>query len=154
VIERFTGCAADLAKVVIGGMSCVLEPDFVYSVCMDEDRETIGQTEDRTLNTVCHALGLALYTAVPFANVWAPLILWLWKREGNPALDEHGKEVLNFQITMSIALIVAGVSMFLFVGFLLFPIVLIAHLVLTIMGTLEANKGRMYRYPMTLRLIK
>ncbi len=121
---------------------------------MDGDQQTIGQTEDRTLETVCHALGLALYTGVPFANVWAPLILWLWKREGNPGLDEQGKEVLNFQITMSMALIVSGLSMFLFVGFFLFPIVLIAHLVLTIIGTLEANKGRMYRYPMTLRLIK
>lgn len=61
---------------------------------------------------------------------------------------------MHFQITMSLALIVSGVSMFMFVGFLLFPIMLITHLVLTIIGTLEANKGRMYRYPMTLRLIK
>ena len=61
---------------------------------------------------------------------------------------------MHFQITMSAALIVSGVSMFMFVGFLLFPIMLITHPVLTITGTLEANKGRMYRYPMTLRLIK
>jgi hypothetical protein len=61
---------------------------------------------------------------------------------------------MHFQITMSAALIVSGVSMFMFVGFLLFPIMLITHPVLTIIGTLEANKGRMYRYPMTLRLIK
>lgn len=120
---------------------------------MNGDQENIVQPQDTTLQTVCHLLGLALYTAIPFANIWAPLILWLWKREGNPALDEHGKEVVNFQISMSIYLIVAGLSFFILIGIVLFPLMMLVHLILTIIGTIEANKGRMYRYPMTIRLI-
>lgn len=120
---------------------------------MNGDQETFAQPKDTTLQTVCHLLGLALYTGIPFGNVLGPLILWLWKREGNPDLDAHGKEVINFQISMAIYLILAGLSMFILIGLVLLPLMVIVHLVLTIMGTLEANKGRFYRYPMTIRLI-
>ena len=120
---------------------------------MNGDQNTIAQPQDTTLQTVCHLLGLALYTGIPFANIWAPLILWLWKREGNQALDEHGKEVMNFQISMSIYMIVAGILILVFIGIILLPLLALVHLVLTIIGTIEANKGRMYRYPMTIRLI-
>ena len=120
---------------------------------MNGNQETIVQPQDTTLPTICHVLGLALYAGIPFGNVWGPLILWLWKRDGNPALDEHGKEVLNFQISMSIYLVVAGLSIIVLVGFVLLPVVALVHVILTIIGTIEANKGRMYRYPMTIRFI-
>ena len=112
------------------------------------------QAQDRTLEVLCHILGLALFTGIPFANVIAPLILWLWKREHNPSVDEHGKESLNFQISMSIYAIAAGILMFVFIGFILLPIVLLTNLCLTIIAALEASKGAFYRYPFTIRFLK
>src|SRR5687767_1682602 len=96
-------------------------------------------TDDRTLPTVCHLLGLAGLTGIPLANVLAPLGLWLWKREGNPLLDAHGKEVLNFQISFSIYLALAALTFFIFIGFFVFSLVLLAHIILTVIGSVKAS---------------
>jgi uncharacterized Tic20 family protein len=114
----------------------------------------VDQTQDRTLVVLCHLLGLAGFTAVPFANVIAPLILWFWKKDGNPDVDAHGKEAINFQISVTIYAIVAGLTWFILIGIILLPAVLIAALVLTIMAALSASKGKFYRYPLTIRFLK
>jgi uncharacterized Tic20 family protein len=108
---------------------------------------------DRTYEVLCHLLGLALFSGIPFANVVAPLCLWLWKRETQPGVEICGKEAVNFQLSMTVYTIVAGLSMFVLIGFLLLPIVLLLNLILTIIAALEASKGRFYRYPLTIRLI-
>src|SRR3954471_12256356 len=114
----------------------------------------IEQKQDRTLVVLCHLLGLAGFTAIPFANVLAPLFFWLWEKEGNPEVDAHGKEALNFQISVTIYAIIAGWSWLILIGIILFPIVLIGALVLTIIGSVEASKGKLYRYPLTIRFLK
>lgn len=121
---------------------------------MDDQQTTIVQPQDRTLEVLCHLLGLALWTGIPFANVLAPLFLWLWKREGNPSVDEHGKEAINFQISIAIYTLASAALMLVFIGILFLPIVLLMHLVLTIVAALEANKGLVYRYPLTIRFLK
>lgn len=111
------------------------------------------QSPDRSLPVLCHVLALAGLSGIPFANVLAPLLFWLWKRDVDPAVDEHGKESLNFQLSMTIYTIVAAVSIFVLVGFVLLPLVLVANLVLIIMASLEASKGRFFRYPVTIRFL-
>lgn len=91
---------------------------------------------------------------VPFGNVLGPLIIWQIKKAEMPFVDDQGKEALNFQITVLIALIACFVLMFVVIGMLLMPIVGIAALVFTIIGGIKANNGETYRYPFTLRLVK
>ena len=110
--------------------------------------------QDRTYEVLCHLLGLAGLTAIPFANVIAPLCLWLWKREGNPSVDAHGKEAVNFQISMAIYAIIAGFSILLVIGFILLPAVILTQIILTIVAALQASKGNFYRYPLTIRFLK
>jgi|SRR3954463_4100210 uncharacterized Tic20 family protein len=114
----------------------------------------IEQKQDRTLVVLCHLLGLAGFTAIPFANVLAPLFFWFWKKEGNPEVDAHGKEAINFQISVTIYAIIAGLSWLILIGIILLPVVLIGALVLVIIASLEASKGRFYRYPLTIRFLK
>ena len=121
---------------------------------MDQDPNTMVQPQDRTIEVLCHLLGLALWTGIPFANVLAPLFLWLWKRDGNPSVDEHGKEAINFQLSIAIYSFLSALLIFVLVGIVLLPIVLILHLVLTIVAGLEASKGVVYRYPLTIRFLK
>jgi uncharacterized Tic20 family protein len=35
-------------------------------------------------------------------HLLAPLIVWLMKRDESPEIDAHGKEAVNFQISMLI----------------------------------------------------
>lgn len=92
---------------------------------------------------------------VPFiGHVLGPLVIWLVKRETMPFVNDQGKEALNFQITATIGLVVAGLLVFLFIGFILLPLVGLADVIFTILAAVKANEGVAYRYPVTLRLIK
>lgn len=83
-----------------------------------------------------------------------PLIIWLIKKDESPFVDDQGKEALNFQITMAIAYIVGAVLMAICVGYLIYAAAFVVSLVFGILGGIEANKGKAYRYPFALRLVK
>ena len=110
--------------------------------------------DDRTWAALCHFMALAGFVGVPFGNVLGPLIFWIVKKEESPSVDEHGKESLNFQISMTIYTIVAGLSLFVLIGVALLPAVLVLNLVLTIIAGVKASNGEPYRYPLSIRFIK
>jgi uncharacterized protein len=87
-------------------------------------------------------------------SILGPLIIWQIKKAEMPFVDDQGKEALNFQITVFLAVILCIVLMVVFIGILLLPIVGIAALIFTIIGGLKANAGETYRYPFAIRLIK
>src|SRR4051812_14957513 len=108
---------------------------------MNEPLSGYPVATDHTLETLCHLLGLVLLTAIPFGNVIAPLVLWLWKRDKNPGVDLHGKEAVNFQLSMSIYTLLAGLSMFFLVGFVLLPAIIVTNLVLIVIASVKASRG-------------
>ena len=108
----------------------------------------------RTWNVLCHATALAGFF-VPWAgHILGPLIVWLAKRGDSPEIDEHGKESLNFQISMLIYNVIAGLLCLVLVGFIILAILHILNLVLVIVASIQASEGKFYRYPITIRLIK
>jgi uncharacterized Tic20 family protein len=117
--------------------------------------ETSTSSRDvRTWNVLCHATALAGFF-VPWAgHILGPLIVWLAKRADSPEIDEHGKESLNFQISMLIYNVIAGVLCLVLIGFIILAILHILNLVLVIVASIQASEGKFYRYPMTIRLIK
>ena len=110
--------------------------------------------EEQNWAMICHLAALAGFI-IPFGNLLGPLIVWLIKRAEMPLVDVHGKESLNFQITVSIAAIISWVLVFILIGFVLLAIVAIGALILTIMAAIKVSNGQLdYRYPFALRLLK
>ena len=108
----------------------------------------------RTWTVLCHASALVGFF-VPWAgHILGPLIVWLVKRGDSPEIDEHGKESLNFQISMLIYNLIAGVLCLVLIGFVILGILHILNLVLVIVASIQASEGKLYRYPITIRLIK
>ena len=110
---------------------------------------------------LCHASALLGFFAPVAGHVLGPLIVWLVKRDESAEIDAHGKESLNFQISMfiytSVLSVVCFILMFVLIGFLLLPlfaIIFLADIVLVIIASLKASEGTLYRYPLTIRLIK
>jgi uncharacterized Tic20 family protein len=103
--------------------------------------------DDRTMAMLCHLLAIVL-------GFIGPLIIWLIKKEDSPFVDDQGKEALNFQLTILIAVAVSFALMFVCIGFILLPAVGILDLVFCIIAGLKANNGEAYRYPMNIRFIK
>ena len=87
-------------------------------------------------------------------GVIGPLLIWLIKKDDHPFIDDQGKESLNFQITILIAVLVCGVLLCAGIGFVLLPIVAIYNIVFIIIAAIKANEGEDFRYPITLRLFK
>lgn len=99
-------------------------------------------------------MAMLIYILSIFTGWVGPLIIWLIKKDASPFVNDQGKEVLNFQITFFVAYIVCALLMFVVIGCVLLPILMIAAIVFSIMGALAASKGTAYRFPFNIRLIK
>ncbi|MFK3649103.1 DUF4870 domain-containing protein [Lysobacter enzymogenes] len=109
--------------------------------------------DEKTWGMLAH-LSTLVGLIVPFGTILGPLVVWLIKKDTMPFVADQGKEALNFNITVIIAMIIGGILTLVLIGVLVMIVVGIAWLVLTIMAALAANKGETYRYPFTLRLVK
>lgn len=105
--------------------------------------------DSRTMAMLTHLLGI-------FTGFLGPLIIWLVKKDEKPFVDDQGKEALNFHLTMLIASLAISLlgCLTLGLGFLLIiPLVAIV-IIFGILGTIAANKGEAYRYPVNIRMIR
>ena len=108
----------------------------------------------RTWTALCHASALlGVFLHFP-GHLLAPLIVWLVKRDESPEIDAHGKEAVNFQISMLIYNAIAAVSCIVLIGFLLLPLLWILNAVFVIIAAIKASDGELYRYPLTIRFIQ
>ena len=117
------------------------------------------QVTSNTWGALCHLCGLAGYLGNGIGSVIAPLIIWLIKKDESPAVDYHGKEALNFNISVmiygfalgGITVLTAGLAMFVTIPLLV--ILAIFHFVCVIYAAVKASDGKPYRYPLCIRLI-
>ena len=111
----------------------------------------------------CHLASLIAFIGVPFGNLLGPLIVWMMKRETSSYVDFHGRESLNFQLSVTLYAVIGGligfVLMVLTLGIgaiILVPIAVLfglAALVLSIIAAIKAKEGENYRYPFTIRFL-
>lgn len=93
---------------------------------------------------------LGAWVALAFVG---PLVVWAIKREDHPFVAEHAREALNFNLTLLIYLVVAGILAFVLIGIPLLVAIGITWLVLTIIAAVRAANGESYRYPLTIRFV-
>jgi hypothetical protein len=91
---------------------------------------------------------------VPFGNIIGPLVIWLIKKDESPIIDREGKESLNFQISMTIYMIVAALMIFILIGIPILFVLVVLDVVLAIVAAVKASNGQPYRYPMTIRFLR
>jgi uncharacterized Tic20 family protein len=108
----------------------------------------------RSWNVACHLAALSgLFTGVGF--VVGPLVVWLLRKADYPSVDRHGKESLNFQLSVLIYLFGLFVLSCFTCG-MTAPLVLalvVAQVVLVVLASVKVSNGEEYRYPLTLRLL-
>lgn len=128
---------------------------------MDELIEYESNDNQNNLSVGCHLLGFLGFVFPIVGNIVAPLVLWLVKRDGNPFVDEQGKEAVNFQISYSLWYVIGGALITALFWTLVVPIVVgiamavlaILWVVTMIIAAVRASRGEGYRYPFTLRLL-
>jgi uncharacterized Tic20 family protein len=125
---------------------------------MDDIKVNAIDKDQRTWAMLAHLSGFAFYFS-GIGHILGPLIVWLLKRDGNPFVDDQGKEALNFNITYSIYVIAAVILCFTIVGMVValpllffgFPLL---HVVFMIIAGIKANEGVAFRYPAIIRFFK
>jgi uncharacterized Tic20 family protein len=80
--------------------------------------------------------------------------VWLIKRGASPEIDKNGKESLNFQISMLIYDAIAAALSIFFIGIPILIVLWVLNTILVIVASIQASRGKFYRYPLTIRLIK
>jgi uncharacterized Tic20 family protein len=107
-------------------------------------------SESRNWATFAHLSAFVMFLGIP--SLIGPLVVWLAKKD-DPYVEAQAKEALNFNISMLIYAIVAGISILLVIGIIALPAVFIAWFVLVIVAAIKAADGEDYRYPFTIRLV-
>ncbi|WP_024772355.1 DUF4870 domain-containing protein [Aquimarina macrocephali] len=110
--------------------------------------------QDRSLLVITH-LSQLLDLITGFGGFIVPLILWLTQRERVSAMDEHGKSIMNFQISMFIYAIIC-IPLILLFGLGLLGLALIALLcfIYPIINAIKVNNGEEPSYPLSMQIIK
>lgn len=111
---------------------------------MPEEKK--AASDDNNLAMIAHILGIVI-------GFVGPLIIYLTAKD-KPFAYSQSKEALNFQITVVIAWVAAGILSFIGIGFLLYGAVWVVNLIFCVMGAMAASKGEEYKYPFALRLVK
>jgi len=97
---------------------------------------------DTTLGVLAHASALV-------AAFFGPLLFLLLADDDDELVRENANNALNFQIVLFIVTVIAAVLVFAFVGILLLPILGVIDPIFVIIGTVNANNGEIYAYPLT-----
>ena len=121
--------------------------------------ETPGSTqpnkerETRTWAMFLHFSLLAGYVA-PIAGLIAPIIIWLVQKDKLPGIDEHGKVVVNWLISLILYLILSVLLSFIFIGIPMLIVLIVATIIFPIIGGIKANDGQLWKYPLSIRFFK
>jgi|CXWL01.1.fsa_nt_gi uncharacterized Tic20 family protein len=117
------------------------------------DAKLAVDSESRKWGMFCYLSALIGFI-IPFGSIIAPLIIWQMKKDVSLFVDEQGKESINFQISMAIWMLISWVLVFLYIGFILLGFFALLEIICVIMAGVQANEGKSFRYPLTIRFIK
>jgi uncharacterized Tic20 family protein len=112
-----------------------------------QEAELVPTQDEKNLALIMHVLALVGFGLI------STLIIWLIKKDESAFMNKAGKEPLNFQISLLIHAIGCGLLSCIVIGIPMLIAVAIAALVFSIIGLVRITEGKVYRYPVTLRLI-
>lgn len=91
---------------------------------------------------------------VPGLGFIAPVILWAINKDVNAKVNESGKHIFNFMISMLIYYAVSGVLCCIVIGIPMLIALGIMQIVFVIIAAVKANNGEFWRYPLTIDFLK
>src|SRR5260370_2322935 len=110
-------------------------------------------SSERTWCVLAHATALVGFLVPVAGHLVGPLIIWLAKRQDSPEIDAHGKESINFQISMLIWNAIALILCLVLIGIPILILLHILNIIFVIVASIQASEGKLYRYPLAIRLI-
>jgi uncharacterized Tic20 family protein len=111
------------------------------------------EQDARRWGLLLHLSVLAGY-AVPIAGIVVPIAIWQMKKDSLPNIDAHGKNAVNWIISLILYLVVSAILAIVVIGVpLLFALAVVA-VVFPIVAAIKANNGEVWKYPMSISFLK
>lgn len=109
--------------------------------------------QDNQLIVIAH-LSQLVTLVLGFGSLIVPLILWVTQKEKVYQMDAHGKNIINFQLSLIVYCLICFPLMIVFcLGFLGFAILGIISIVFPIINAIKASNGEIPKYPLSLNFI-
>lgn len=124
----------------------------------NSDVEAAPSSDERNMAVLAHLGPLIVGIFSAGGAGWlVPLVIWLVKGDESAFVGDQAKEALNFHISMFLGSIAAWICVFTVIlmpiGFPVLVCIWAGGMIFAIVAAMEANKGRRYRYPFTLRFL-
>lgn len=107
---------------------------------------------ERTYSMLLHLSQFLGWLIGPL-SIAVTLVMWLAKKDQSQYIDDHGREAMNFTISIWIYTIIGIILAFFVVGICMIAALSVFEIVVVIMAAVRASSGGYYRYPMTIRFI-
>jgi len=101
---------------------------------------------DTTFAALAHASALV-------ASFFGPILFLVLGDDDDELVRENAKNAINFQITIFVLTLIAGVLTFLIIGLFLLPLIGVLDLILVLIATVKANNNEIYSYPLTPNIV-
>jgi uncharacterized Tic20 family protein len=109
--------------------------------------------QDNQLLVIAH-LSQLITLVTGFGGLLVPLILWATQKEKVWQMDENGKNIINFQLSLIVyAIICIPLVLLLGLGILGFIVLGIISIVFPIINAIKVSNGETPRYPLSLNFI-
>jgi len=109
--------------------------------------------QDRQLIVITH-LSQLITLVVGFGSLILPLILWMTNKEKVYQMDQHGKNIINFQLSLLIYSIIC-IPLILLLGLGLLGLIALAFvaIIFPIINAIKASNGETPTYPLSIKII-
>ncbi|PCI46395.1 MAG: hypothetical protein COB51_07225 [Moraxellaceae bacterium] len=108
------------------------------------------------LNTFCMLMHLSQLSSVvvPGLGVILPIAMWATNKEDHVEIDHHGKNILNWIISVVIYSLISGALLLISVGVLGFVAIAVCNFIFAIIAAVKANNGEVWSYPLSIKFFK
>ena len=89
-----------------------------------------------------------------FILILPPIFIWIWKKDDLKEYEQHFKDVMNFQLSILLYILVALLLSLVVIGMVLLPLIGIYSTVIIIVNALKVMSDKPYKYYGNIRFIK
>lgn len=89
-----------------------------------------------------------------FILVFPPIIVWMFKRNEILAYEQHFKDIMNFQISIFIYLMISAVLLIVLIGLPLLIFLGLFSTIVIVLNTIKVMNRQDYRYPFSMQIFK
>ena len=135
-----------------------------------------GDSSSHTIKSICKVLDVDLKTlknekmkeSIEQSNLWLvllhlsgilfmlfpPIIIYYLFKDKNELIEQHGKDVINFQVSVFLILMICGLLSILILPVLIVIILSIYSYIRIILNTIYVMNHKPYKYPKLFQIIK